>query len=200
MTLRLVPPDQPVDDDLLLTAAHAAAAELHQPTARHAAVVGWLSTHAAALEHVVYPAARRAGLDITAQSDLTRRLEHVLLQLHQAVNGDGRGAGAHAGAVAHRLDDVLQAHTAGLAAVLTQLKQSLPPDDWAALVARHDAALCGAPSRPHPHTPHGTVGERVAFTIAGAVDRLLDALDSRVVPPLPAQPDAVRLSVTAQPA
>src|SRR4051812_3837304 len=186
MTLRPVPADAPPGTEPITATALAAAAELGQLAPSYRAVVPWLSTHVAALEHVIYPAARRVlpAAELAGQLELTRRLEHVLLLVHQSLNGDGRGRDVD---VTDRLRNVVDAHVAGLTALVAQLEASTTAEQWSALVERHDAALRNAPSRPHPHTPHGHVGERLAFVIAGAVDRLLDALDSRVVPALPAQ-------------
>jgi hypothetical protein len=172
----------------LLTAAEAAAAELTRGTPDYRIVTSWLSRHVAALEHAVIPTARRAlpAGDVEPVAEGTRRLEHVLLQLHQALSGDGRGA-VEAPVVARRLAALVEEHLSAARLLSSALTAVLSDQAWSALVARHDQALCNAPSRPHPHTPHGSIGERFSLTIAGAVDRLLDALDSRVVPPLPAQ-------------
>jgi hypothetical protein len=188
MTVRLDPVDP---TSRLLAATDAAAAELSGSAPDYSAVVAWLSSSAAALEHVVFPAARRRlpAEDLHAGIDATRRLEHVLLQLHQAVNGDGRGADLEIAHVASRLQEVVDASLTRLRALIGQLHGTLSETCWARLVARYESALRAAPSRPHPHTPHGRLGERVAFPVAAAVDRVLDALDSRVPPSLPSQRD-----------
>jgi hypothetical protein len=186
MTVRLDPADPATR---LLAVADAAVAELRESTPDYSTVVAWLSSSTAALEHAVFPEARRRlpADDLRLGADGTRRLEHVLLQLHQAVSGDGRGAGLELVHVAARLQGVADTTLDRLRTLIGRLHDALSEECWSRLVARYEAALRTAPSRPHPHTPHGRLGERLAFPVAAAVDRVLDALDSRVPPALPSQ-------------
>jgi hypothetical protein len=173
----------------VLTAARAAAAELTSSVPDHRNLVGWLSRHAAAFEHAVLPVAQRelSPDAVASQVQRVRRHEHLLLQLHQTIYGDGRGTAVELGHALQHLDVVLSEHIAGTRALLAGLAGALTDQEWSALVERYDHAFRNAPTRPHPHTPHGRLGERLAFPVAGAVDRLLDALDSRVVPAPPDQ-------------
>src|SRR3954468_2754317 len=124
MTLRPVPMNVPTGAEPLTATALAATAELAQPAPSYRAIVPWLSTHVAALEHVVYPTARRVlpAADLAPHLELTRRLEHVLLLVHQSLNGDGRGRDVD---VTDRLRNVADAHVAGLTALLAQLETSI---------------------------------------------------------------------------
>src|SRR3954469_338901 len=140
MTLRPVLTDAPTGTEPITATALAAAAELGRPAPSYRAVVPWLSTHVAALEHVIYPAARRVlpAADLAPHLELTRRLEHVLLLVHQSLSGDGRGRDVD---VTDRLRDVADAHVAGLTALQAQLETSLSAEQWSDLVERYDAAL-----------------------------------------------------------
>jgi hypothetical protein len=152
-------------------------------------IVPWLSAHVAAIEHVVLPAARRAlpPAQVAPHVDRTRRLEHALLAVHRVQAGDGRAARIDRADVVPRLRNALDGHLAALEQLLAALQVHMTEADWSALESAYDDALRHGPSRPHPHTPHGRLGERLAFPLARAVDHLLDVLDSRFVPPLPEQ-------------
>jgi hypothetical protein len=69
----------------------------------------------------------------------------------------------------------------------------LGPDKTTAVAARYERSVAAGPTRPHPHTPHGAVAARIAFTVDRLRDRVMDVLDARHVP-IPAPRRAPRPS------
>jgi hypothetical protein len=196
MTLQLaahdIPCPQPPSSDLLHVGI-TAAAELAKARPNHRSTIGWLSAHCAAFERVALPAARWAMPDHTAlrhQLTLTRAVEKTLLHLHQAINGDGRTAGVRLDLLVNVLHRQLDEHLTQADQLLGELHQVLSTAQWEALLVRHRRALAVAPTRPHPYAPQRGVAERIAFAMDGALDRLMEALDSQAIAALPEQPCA----------
>lgn len=173
----------------LTAAATAALAELALDRPDYQHVVTWISADSAALERVVYPAARRhlraARPAIDRLAALTRRVEHATFELHQWLSGDGRVGAVDLPASIARLRSLLEESLSGHSRLAEDLASAVTTKQWECLVKRHARAVASAPSRPHPHIPHSGPAERIAFVIAGTVDRLIDALESRTVAPVP---------------
>jgi hypothetical protein len=196
MTLQLVthgtPCPQPPSGDLL-NAGTAAAAELAKASPDFRSSIRWLSAHCAAFERVTFPAVRRALPDHAAlqgQLALTRALEHTLLDLHQAINGDGRGTDRHLDVLVHGLRRQLDEHLSQAGRLLDDLHETLSSSQWEALLVRHRGALAVAPSRPHPYAPQSGMAARIAFAMDSALDRVREALDSQAIAAVPEQPCA----------
>jgi hypothetical protein len=171
-----------------LGAPAAAAAELDAAEPDLRSVIAWLSAHSAALERVVYPAAAANvlnGSGIAAR--VTREMENALLSLHQVVSGDARRGTALLPAAVSHVRAHLDEHLSALAALTRDLEAAIPVDSWSRLLGWYAEALALAPSRPHPHAPHSGWAQHLAFTVTASVDRVLDALDSRVVARVPEQ-------------
>ena len=187
MTPRAI--DSAPDTQPLLTAAEAALDELRKDRPDHRHVVTWVSAHSAALQRVVYPAARhylRSSHPAVDNAEATtRRLEHVAFRLHQWLSGDGRGSALDVPATKARLQTLIEQHLTELVDLTGELQAVLVASVWDDLLVRHERALAMAPTRPHPHIPHQGPAERVAFRLASAVDRLMDALESQPSAPVP---------------
>ena len=144
----------------------------------------WLSAHLSAVQHVVQPAVRRTLDDRAAVRSLrdgATRIEHTLRLLEQSLSGDGLAAGLDRNKMGHELDGLVKAQAARERALLTRLADRLTPDEQRELSGSYQRALERAPTRPHPHAPHGSVLGALAFRVNGGRDRLLDTLDARRV-------------------
>lgn len=74
------------------------------------------------------------------------------------------------------------------AVLADRLSDSLDDTELERLADRLREAELGAPSRPHPYTPHtGPLGH-VARKVMGAADRAWDAAEGRMVPEAPPEP------------
>jgi hypothetical protein len=192
MTLKLVTLDTPCPPSPsgeLFTAAFAAAAALTSAEPDYRSSISWLSAHCRAIEHVTFPAARHILQDKVAvkrQLKLARDLEHHLLRLHQAVNGDSHAVGLPLDSLATAVRRRLEEHLEQAGRLVDDVREALTTAEWEALVLRHHVALADAPTRPHPYAPHSGLAERIAFVVGGALDRLMQTLDSQTVAALPA--------------
>ena len=146
--------------------------------------VMWLSAHLSAVQHVVQPAVRRTLDDRAAVRSLrdgATRIERTLRLLEQSLSGDGLVAGLDRNKMGHELDGLVRAQAARERALLTRLADRLTPDEQRELSGAYQRALERAPTRPHPHAPHGSVLGALAFRVNGGRDRVLDTLDARRV-------------------
>lgn len=166
-------------------AAHGEAlAALADPSRPPMDAVVWLSVHLASVQRVVQPEVRR-----TLGSDAARRLAAVTRETERAAREVERVHGGDATAVRLNGDDVVDDLREALAAqagheqvVLEGLARVLSHEEQRALVVAYLDALEQAPTRPHPHTPHGGASGAVAFRVNAWRDRVLDAMDVRHVP------------------
>lgn len=172
-------PLQVIEDTL-----EVALALLDDPTAGPLDAVMWLSAHLSAVQHVVQPAVRRTLDDRAAVQSLragATRIERILRLLEQSLSGDGLVVGLDRNKMGHELLDMVRAQAAMERALLLRLADRLSPDEQRQLGASYQRALEHAPTRPHPHTPHGRLLGAPAFRVNGWRDRLLDTLDARRV-------------------
>src|SRR4051812_24176434 len=117
--------------------------------------VAWLSAHLAASQRTVHRAARRApearsALDGLRTAD--RELERLLRHAEQHHSGDALAAQLNAKRLDADLRRALDAHARAEWDLVTGLLAGVDGD---ALAASYDAAIRHAPTRPHPHVPHG---------------------------------------------
>jgi len=171
--------------------------------ARHADAVAWLSAHLATLTTVVIPVARHAlsteGTLLTRHQRHVHAVEHDLRRLHGRLSGDSAMAHLSVEHVHADLLEHLRAQRDAQLQVATRLQATLPADAWSELVGRYTRQGLRAPTRPHPHLPHGRIGGPVAQHLTRAADRLLDVLDSRPVHALQVGYDCVDGGTDAQP-
>lgn len=150
-----------------------------------------LSGHLAAMRRTVYPAARgqpgAAGQLLATCLSRGREVDRALRLLHCRLSGDVFAIGYEVDTLSawlrHRLGRYRPAEQALVAAILRRLTSQ----DRDQLAIGYRRALTRAPTRPHPHGPHGGPVYRLTFRWYGWWDRLLDTADSRPgQPPVPA--------------
>ena len=189
-----VPPagdDLPVDSSSAGTFpnADAAARELARPGPNYTDVVAWLSGHVAGLDRVIYPMADRelpeARQATAMQRNRSRQLERIVRRLHAHLNGDAGTPLRELHRLHRQLLQTLAEHHQGAQALLRQLQQSLPAQDFQRLIAQYEASSQHGPTRPHPSIAHSGLVGQLSYAAAALCDRVLDVLDSRAVHPLP---------------
>jgi hypothetical protein len=150
--------------------------------------VVWLSAHLAASQRTVHRAARRApgakpSLDAVRSAD--RDLERLLRHTEQHHSGDSLAAQLSAPRLDADLRRALDAHARAECDLVTELLEGVDGD---ALTTSYDEAMRHAPTRPHPHVPHGGLLGAAAFRIDALRDRVMDTMDGRTIPsPRPAR-------------
>ena len=169
--------------------ADAAARELARPSPNHTDVIAWLSGHLAGLDRVIYPAADRqlptARQATAMQRQRTRQLERIVRQLHAHLNGDASTPLRELHRLRRQLLLTLAEHHQGAQALLRQLQQSLPDQDFQRLIAQYEASSQHGPTRPHPSIAHAGLVGQLSYAAAALCDRVLDVLDSRAMHPVP---------------
>jgi hypothetical protein len=146
--------------------------------------VVWMCAHLAALEQAVYRELSRRcdGPDVSAFRRSSFQLERTLRTVEQLACGDALTLHVDAAAVRRSLIEQLQAQAEREHRLLDRLSECMPVDEQRRLVADYERALAHAPTRPHPHAPHGRMLGWLAFRLNGPRDRIMDTLDSRPTP------------------
>jgi hypothetical protein len=146
--------------------------------------VVWMCAHLAALEHVVHRELSRScdGPDVNRFRRSSLQLERTLRTVEQLACGDALTLNVDAAAVRHNLIAQLKAQAEHEHRLLDRLSECMPVAEQRHLVANYERALAQAPTRPHPHAPHGRMLGWLAFRLNGPRDRLMDTLDSRPTP------------------
>lgn len=160
-----------------------ALALLKDPNAPSLDAIVWLSVHLAAVEHVVYPEVVRVLGDAPAVLALRQgmvRVEQTLRQLELFVTGDI--ADLDQPRVTATLIKSVEAQARREQLVLQRLAERLSPDEQQHIAASYQDTLQHAPTRPHPHSPHGARLGALAFHINAWRDHVMDTLDSRHLP------------------
>lgn len=172
-----------------------ALALLDDPDAPPLEAVIWLSAHLSAVQHVLHPAVAGVLHDESAVAALRRstaRTEGALRLLEQSLSGDALVPDLDRGGTRASLVAATTAQTRDEQLLLDQLAEQLTQEQQHELVADYRRALEHAPTRPHPHSPHGAVLGGLAFRVNGWRDRVMDAMDGRAVPsPRPLRPPPV---------
>lgn len=156
--------------------------------------VTWLSAHLSAVQHVLHPAVARVLHDRPAVAALRRSttlIERSLRLLEQSLAGDAHIPALDRAAHRQALVASITAQAAAEQVLLDQLARTLPLEEQRRLVEDYQQALEHAPTRPHPHAPHGALLGALAFRVNGWRDRVMDTVDARRVPsprPVPAPP------------
>jgi hypothetical protein len=168
--------------DSVVEHAHAQAQRaLDDPQGPQLQAVTWLSSHLAAVQQVLVPAARRHGRSELAATlrRHDRRLHQSLWLLDRRLTGDAHASHVSLEHVVVRLRRDVAAHTEAERALLDVLQADLGDADRRNLAARLQAATASAPTRPHPSTPQVTGTRRLVFRLEGLIDRIRDVLDNR---------------------
>ena len=151
-----------------------------------------LSRHIAAVEDVVYPAARRrlpSGPRQVAQHvRLARGLEVTMRALEASFYGDSYAPSGSRTVLWRRMDRLLALHVDAEVALLEALVPELEPAEQHALAERFEKAVVHGPTRPHPHSPHSSWLSPVQHRFWAVADRAMDVMDSRVIPVRPRRP------------
>lgn len=139
-------------------------------------IVRALSVHAVVEEEVVYPAieATLAGGDAlaTRARDEHQEMKELLARIDK-VDADERESTD----LLRRLQTVVQAHVAVEEAELWPAYRAVvDPSVLADLTSAATGARDRAPTRPHPHAPDTPPGNVVAGVLAGAIDKVRDAV------------------------
>jgi hypothetical protein len=143
-----------------------------------------MCAHLAALQHVVHREMSRLcdGADVNAFRRSSFQLERTLRTVEQLACGDALTLNVDAASVHRNLVAQLQAQAAHEHHLLDRLTECMPVAEQRRLVADYERALAHAPTRPHPHSPHGRLLGWLAFRLNGPRDRIMDTLDSRPTP------------------
>ena len=169
---------------------------LVSPDARSLDGVVWAAAHLAAFERAVLPVVRRTvGDGPTAVEEVRRHatvLENALRMFERWHTGDVLAAQVDAARLRRRLLELLMEHGRVERRLLSRLGDRLNPTEQEALAAAYRRALEHAPTRPHPHVPHGGALGALAFRVDAFRDRLMDVMDSRHVPTPRVPREAVR--------
>jgi hypothetical protein len=164
---------------------------LADPLARPLDAIVWLSAHLSAVQHVVHPAVARVlhnRFDVTQARQGAVAIEHALRQLEQLYSGDALAAGLNGPRISASLVTLVTEQAAQEHALLRRLAAQLTAEEQERIVVAYEHALEHAPTRPHPHAPHGAPLAALAYYVNARRDRVMDALDSRPVPtPHPAR-------------
>ena len=161
--------------------AFAAFTDPHAPSLD---AVVWLCVHLAAVQHVVQPELVHFldGPRVAAWRRGSVRLERTLRTLEQLGSGDALVSRVDVGRVLSSFVDQVRAHADQERDLLGQLAARLSEAEQRRLVAEYEKALTTAPTRPHPHAPHGRTLGGLAFHVNATRDRFMDTLDSRPTP------------------
>ena len=147
-------------------------------------LVAELTRHLFAMEAAVLPVAARAlpggAGKLRPQIDRLRQLEAIQLRLEEL-----RGRHAESVEVLRgRLVGLMEAHRREESRLLAELDAALDGAERDELAESYDRASLKSPTRPHPHAIRRLVVTRWLYRPVGAWDRVLDTMDSRIVPPL----------------
>lgn len=163
--------------------AHALDA-LSDPHAPPLDAVVWMCAHLAAQQH----AAHRELTRVCDEPDMggflrsSLQLERTLRTVEQLANGDALTINVDAETVHSNLLAQVRAQAEHEHRLVVRLAECLTPAQQRRLVVDYERALSHAPTRPHPHAPHGRMLGWLAFRLNGPRDRIMDTLDSRPTP------------------
>jgi hypothetical protein len=161
------------------------------PAASPLDAVAWISAHLAAFAHAVHPAAVHALADETAVSTLrdgALLLERVARRLEQLGSGDWLAGGMSSATLTGSFTRLVADQADREHVLLRRLADRLTVDEQRQLAAAYRHSLEHAPTRPHPHMPHGAALGALVYHVNAVRDRVMDTLDSRPTPaPRPAR-------------
>jgi hypothetical protein len=158
-------------------------------------VVAWLSAHLSTMQRIVHPALVGAfgdDEDVASLRAGTVQIERTLRSLERLYSGDTNASGLDEGGLRRSLAAEVSAQADQARPLLQRLAEHLSEDEQRELCAAYDHALEHAPTRPHPHAPHGARLGALAFRINEIRDRIMDTMDSRSVPTPRPDPSLMR--------
>lgn len=164
---------------------HADAA-LDDPAQSPLAAVTWASAHLAAVTRVLHPLACRTLPDgrerVRAQAATDHRLELALWELDRRLTGDVQLQHLAVPDLVAGVRRALEAHAEQERRLVTDLQESLTPEQREEVGQDLARTMLRAPTRPHPDTRHGRLVGGLAFWADGIADRIRDSMDSRIIP------------------
>lgn len=139
-------------------------------------IVRHLATHAAIEEQLLYPTVRDRvpGGEALARESLEehQQVERVLDELDSADATDP-GYAEKLGQLMRDVDEHVREEENE---IFPKLRDAVPQDDLDSIGEAMEKARKVAPTRPHPAAPDSPPGNLVAGPVAGAVDRVRDAI------------------------
>lgn len=155
------------------------------------AEVAALSAHLGAVEAVVHPAARHhlaGGHRIVAyQRRRARRLERLMRLIEGSLYGDVHAADMDVGRLQRDLRHQIEAYVESERDLARRLDDAMTLPQRRELVHHLAAAMTHAPTRPHPYIPHPRGLAGLVLRACSLWDRVLDVMDNRKVPGVPAR-------------
>jgi len=133
-----------------------------------------LSVHAAAEEHVLYPAVRRYVDDGDDIADHSLQEHQELKEQLAALDGMSPDDAEFLPGFERARETVAHHVHEEESSVLPKLRDSLRGEDIYDLGDALAKAKAAAPTHPHPHAPSTPPGNVVAGVVAGAVDKVRD--------------------------
>lgn len=144
------------------------------------------SRHLNAVDAVLLPAVRKhmpdGGHVVHDYLRSAKNLELALAHVKAREYGSAYDANRSWESVWHDVGDALAAHRRAETDVVDRLTERLAGGDLDALTERLHRAEPGAPSRPHPYTPHTGLAGQFARRVMHAVDSFWDTAEGRMVP------------------
>jgi hypothetical protein len=173
--------------DAAFQAATGAEPSHAEPRRQLTAADGFLATlcrHVATVEDILYPAVRHLpdGRE-TARFGLyqLRELELCARHLIASLYGEVHEATPRT-QLWQRMAACLAWHVSEEERLCQRLDEALPEPERRRLAGEFIHAFERAPTRPHPYSPHSRRLGRTMHRLWSAVDRAMDAMDSRITP------------------
>lgn len=161
--------------------------------ARTDAFLAATSRHLAAVDAVLLPLVAGRARDGTPfvheYLEQARRLEMTLASLKARLYGEAHAIHLSWTGLWSDVRRELLQHNAMEWTLVGTLVERLEPDALDEVAQRVFRAEVGAPTRPHPHTPHTGMAGRFARRLWARADRFWDAAEGRVIPD-PVRPTA----------
>ncbi len=195
-TPRDTPDPGPLSASLAVTHEQVRTALADTRPAERFAGIAWVSAHVSAVDRILLPLAHEhlslSQRTVDAHRRGARQIHHLIRHLESHYSHNAVASGGGSPQMRARLGDLIRAQAAEEAGLGAAIEAEL--DQVAALAAAvaYQRALEVGPTRPHPHAPHAAVFLTLAYHLNAARDHLLDALDSRPVPPTAARRGEVR--------
>lgn len=156
------------------------------PFAKCDTFVATLSRHLAAVEDVVYPAARRDVANgprrVAQQVRLTRGLELTMRALAGTFYGDAYYPSEVRDLLWDRMAKLLKLHDEAERPIVNNLDEQLSPPEKRTFIVEFSEAVESAPTRPHPYSPHSTWLSPAQHRLWAIADRAMDSMDNRIIP------------------
>jgi hypothetical protein len=154
-------------------------------------LIAELTRHLFAMEVVLLPVAAqqlgRGTRELATQVTRMRQLEAIQQLIDERLRGWGDPPEAVEG-FRRQLSELTADHRLAEERILSELDAALTGDERSRLAERLRFAMLHAPTRPHPHAIRRIVVTGWLYRVVAVWDKVLDVMDSRVVPPLRSVP------------